>query len=177
MDIQEAWEKALKYTEIHKARVQRLSTFADTQVPYILLSESTINVGDTVVRRGEVVIERPAIILPPNIPQFQGFEFEREATFNKEAVINFLFVRGVTLPSLKYNNKTYSLNIHEEGLGGAIEHFSDELQRTEDVHTGLIAGPEDCWQFSILIFICSQITRDANHDIKKLLDEYKKHNP
>jgi len=59
MDMEEAWNKALRYTEIIRSRVQSLMTFKDTAVSYILLSESSINVGDTVVRRGEVVVEKP----------------------------------------------------------------------------------------------------------------------
>ena len=174
MDIQDAWEKSLKNTEIVRSRVQALLTFTDTRVPYILLSESTVNMGDTVVRKGEVLVQKPSIVLPPNLPQFQGFEFEKETDFNREAVTNFLLVRGVSLPSLKYDNKIYSLNVHEGKLSNTIAHYCDTLQREEDVHTGLIAGPEDFWQFSILIFICSQIAKNAQTDIKKLLDEYKK---
>ena len=174
MDMHGAWEKALKNTEIIRSRVQALLTFADTRVPYILLSESTLNIGDTVVRKGEVLVEKPSIVLPPNLPQFLGFDFEKETEFSKEAITNFLLVRGVTLPSLKYNNRTSSLNIHEGSLNGAIEYFSNQLQKEEDVHAGLIAGPEDCWQFSLLIFICSQVAKNAETDIKKLLDEYKK---
>ena len=174
MDVHDAWEKALRQTEIVRSRAQALMTFATTRVPYVFLSESTVNIGDTVIRKGEVDVEKPAIVLPPNIPQFFGFEFGKEANFGEEAIINFLLVRGVALPSLKYNNKTHSLDVYEGKLSEAISHFSDKLQKLEDVHTGLIVGPEDCWQFSVLIFICSQIARNADSDIKRLLDEYKK---
>lgn len=174
MDTYEAWEKALKHTEIIRSRVQALATHADTHVPYILLSESTVNMGDTVVRKGEILVDKPSIILPPNIPQFEGFDFEKEGHFHENEVINFLYVRGITVPSLKYNNKTYSLDVREGTLNDAIRYYMDQMQQKEDVHTGLIAGPEDCWQFSALIFICSQVARNAQDDIKKLLDEYKK---
>ena len=174
MNIHESWERALKSTEIIRSRVQALKTFADTHVGYILLSESTINQGDTVVRKGEMLVQQPSIILPPNIPQFLGFDFEKETDFQQDAVTNFLLVRGIALPSLKYDNQTLSLDIHEGGLKQAIGHYTGLLQQKEDVHTGLIAGPEDCWQFSLLIFICAQILRNADTDIKKLLDEYKK---
>ena len=75
MKAYENWEKALKKTEIIRPRIQSMMTFSETSMPYILLSESSINMGDTVVRKGEVVVERPTLILPPNIPQFEGFEF------------------------------------------------------------------------------------------------------
>jgi len=174
MDIEKAWTTALKNTEILRSRVQALQTFHDTRVPYIFLAESKINLGDTVVRKGEILVQKPSLILPPNIPQFQGFEFETENSWQENSIINFLMVRGVAMPSMKYNNTTHSIDIYEGKLNAAIKHYLDFLQSHENVLTGLLTGPEDCWQFSVLIFICSQIARDARMDIKKLLAQFKK---
>ena len=174
MDIYEAWQKALQHTEIIRTRVQSLMTFQDTHVPYILLSESTINHGDTIVRSGEVTVEKPSLILPPHIPQLKGFELEENFEGTEEGLLNFLFVRGVSLPSMKYNNKTYSLDIFEGKLSEAIKHHQELLQKQENVATGLLICPEECWQFSVLIFICTQVAKNANSDIRKLLDDYKK---
>lgn len=167
------WARALKKTEIIRSRVQALGTFEDTPVPYIFLAESAINVQDTVIRTGEVLVRRPSIILPPNIPQFEGFDFEGEGV-RENSIVNFLLVRGVTLPSFKYDNKTHAIDIFEGRLADAITHYKNLLQQKENVRTGLIAGPGDCWPFSILIFICSQIVRNADTDIGKLMDEYKR---
>ena len=89
-------------------------------------------------------------------------------------VQNFLLVRGVAFPSLRYNNRTDSLDIYEGRLNKALEHYRNVLQRSEDVHTGLFTGTEDNWQFSVLIFICSQVARSADDDLKKLLEDYQK---
>jgi len=175
MDIQKSWERALKKTEILRGRIQALLTFSDTHVPYILLSESAMNHGDTVVRRGEVVVQRPNLILPPNIPQFEGFDFNDE-TVNKDTLINFLYVRGIQMPSLRYDNRTHKLDVFEGSLTAAIRRYQSQLQRQENVNTGLLTGPEDVWQFSLMIFICSQIMRNAQTDIQRLLEEYKKQN-
>jgi hypothetical protein len=66
MNIQDGWEKALKNTRIIRPRSKDLLTFEATEVPYILLSESSVNLGDTVVRKGRMMVEKPAIILPNN---------------------------------------------------------------------------------------------------------------
>lgn len=174
MDIEKSWEKALRGTEIIRARVQALQTLYTTHVPYILLSESSINEGDTVVRKGIINVEKPALIVPPNNPQFQGFEFEGDRGVEQNSLINFLIVRGITVPSFRYDNKTNSLDIYEDKLSGTIKHYKDLLQQKEDVETGLLIGPEDCWQFSLLIFICTQIARNIDQDIRKLLDDYHK---
>jgi len=174
MNVQDAWEKALKNTEIIRPRAQELQTFSDTDLPYIFLSEAVVNAGDTVVRRGEVVLDKPAIVLPSNLPQFEGFDFEKECGLGQDMITNFLLVRGVTFPSMKYNNKTQSLDIYDGHIEKAVPHYRDMLQRREDVHSGLIVGPEDCWQFSVLIFICTQIARSANADIRKLLERFRR---
>ena len=152
MNIQEAWSRALKQTEIVRSRISALQTFHATQVPYILLSESSVNLGDTVVRRGEVTVDRPSLILPPNLPQLEGFGFDQPQSFDEQSMINFLLIRGVSLPSMKYDNKTHQLDVFEGGLDKAVKHFLQELQQKENVSSGLLLGPEDVWQFSLLIF-------------------------
>lgn len=174
MDFEKSWEKALKSTEIIRTRVKALSASDITQVPYIMLSESSINQGDTVVRQGKVDVQKPSLFVPPNNPQFSGFEFDQEGSFNENSFINFLLVRGITLPSLSYDNQTVKLDIYEGGLSKAINHYSKELQHKENVSTGLVAAPEDVWPFSILIFICSQISKNAEGDFKRLIAEYKR---
>lgn len=173
MNIQESWEKALKHTEIIRPRVMPLETYATTKLPYIFLSESQVNRGDTVVRKGEIFVEKPAILLPFNLPQFEGFEFEEGMRINEDFLKSFFLVRGITFPSLKYNNKTSSLDVYEGRLDKAVEFHGNLLARQEDVSTGLVVGAEDVWQFSVLIFICGQVVRSADGDIKKLLDDLK----
>ncbi len=170
MDIEKVWEKALKYTEIIRPRVEPLNTFKTTHLPYVFLAESSVNVGDSVVRKGEVLVEKPSIILPPGSPQLEGFDFKDVSKYQQDTIVNFFLVRGIMFPSLKYNNKTYSLDIFEGRLSKAIEKCSRELQKAENVTTSLIIGPEDCWQFSVLIFVCMQILRSADNDIKKLMN-------
>ena len=172
MNIQDAWEKALKTTEIIRPRVQPLQTFETTHLPYIFLSESLVNPGDTVVRKGEIRVERPSILLPSNMPQFEGFEFEEKLQMNEDILKSFFLVRGVSFPSLKYNNRTDALAVFEGRLPAAREHYGNRLQREENVNAGLITGGEELWQFSILVFICDQVAKSANGDFKKLFDDY-----
>ncbi|MBI4353560.1 MAG: hypothetical protein HY593_06530 [Candidatus Omnitrophica bacterium] len=174
MSVQEGWEKALKHTEIVRPRVQPLHSFEATRMPYMFLAESSVNSGDTVVRKGEVVVERPAIFLPFPAPHFEGFHFQEEMKFNEDFLINFLLVRGITFPSLKYDNQTDSIDVFEGRLSQAIQHCLNRLQREEDIRTGLIMGTEDTWQFSVLIFICSQVARNADQDVKSFLEELRK---
>jgi len=171
MDIEKAWEKALKYTEIIRPRVEPLHTFKTTHLPYVFLAESSVNEGDCVVRKGEVLVEKPSIILPPDSPQLDGFDFKDVSLRQQDTIISFFLVRGIGFPSMKYNNKTYSLDIFEGRLSQAIEKHTHELQKAENVTSGLVIGPEDCWQFSVLIFVGMQILRSTDNDISKLMNK------
>lgn len=173
MNIQDTWEKALRNTRILRNRAHELQTFSDTKLSYIFLAEAIVNSGDTIVRKGEVVVEKPTIIMPFNLPQFDGFDFEKELGIDKDMLMNFLLVRGVTFPSMKYDNKINSLDVFEGHLDRATSYYSDLLERKEDVYSGLIVGAEDCWQFSVLIFICMQVARSTNSDIKRFLERFR----
>lgn len=173
MNLEEKWNKALAETEIIRFRISYLSTFEPTAIPYIFLAESAINLGDTVVRRGKVLVHRPAIILPEDMPQFEGFEFEKDYQVNADMVRMFLLVRGISFPSLKYEHEISKLDIYEGPLEKAKAYFKQEQERTEDVETGLIIGPEDCWQFSLLIYVGLLISKSLPSDLRRLWERFK----
>ena len=172
MDIQELWDKALKHPEIIRARAQDLATFETTALPYIFLAESSLNAGDTVVRKGQVLVERPSLILPS--PRFEGFEFLQDLQVSEDAVLNFLLVRGVKFPSLRYRHELSSLDIREHSLHQAIDHFAEQLKQAEDIQTGLVVGPEDAWQFSVLILVGGLVIRSTEGDLRRLFNEWRK---
>ncbi len=172
MDIEAIWEKALKETEIHRQRLEYLSTFQPTQVFYILLSKSEISPDDTVVRKGVVEVMQPVIIVPPDYPILEGFNFKEDIGLEMDSVRAFLYMRGVRLPSLKYYNKTFTLDVWEVPLSDALSRVKNDLARREDTKTGLIVGPNDAWQFSLLIYVASLIDRSFEHDLKKIREKH-----
>ena len=175
MDLEQLWDKALKQTEVIRSRAQELATFETTVLSYVFLAESGINVGDTIVRKGQVLVERPSLILPS--PQLEGFAFDAELNLSEDAVLNFLLVRGVKFPSLRFHHELSSLDVREGSLQSAVDHFTDQLAQREDIHTGLVVGPEDAWQFSILILVGSLIIRSAEGDLRRLFDAWRKRHP
>ncbi len=174
MNMPELWDRARKQTEILRMRLQDLATFDATIVPYVFLAESSLNQGDTVVRRGNIVIQRPAIVLPDFTPQFQGFEFEKDFHVGEDAVATFLLLRGVHFPSLKYRHQISSLDLYEGQLARAIEHFQDQLTRAEDIKTGLVVGPEEAWQFSVLLLVGALVVRSSEGDLRRIIDAWRK---
>lgn len=174
MNIQELWKKAIKTTEIIRPRVKPLFSDKATEVNYIFLAESKINAGDTVVRKGEVTVQKPELIMPHQLPIFENFDFDKNMGISDDTVVNFFLVRGVTFPTFKYKSNVSTLDIFEGGLDNARAKYGQELQRKEDVHTGLVIGDEECWQFCILILLADIISKGTSSDIKKLLDDFKR---
>ena len=175
MDIDEQWQKALKQTELLRLRALDLATFEATPLPYIFLGESSVNAGDTVVRRGQVLVERPALIWPS--AQLEGFAFESDWQVRDEAILNFLLVRGIRFPSMRYRHELSSLDLREGSLQQTVDHFTEQLKQAEDLATGLVVGPEEAWQFSVLILVASLVSRSAEGDLRRLLDDWHKRQP
>jgi len=174
MNLEELWQKALVETEILKARLSFLGNLESIPLDYIFLAESNVNIGDTVVRKGKVQIHKPLIFLPREFPMFSGFEFEKEFGRDSQDISNFLLMRGVRFPSLKYNHLDSTISVYEKPLSQAISEFKDSLERQEDIKTGLLKGSEDCWQFSILMYAASQVAKSAPTDIRRFLDDLKR---
>lgn len=170
MNIHEGWEKAVKRTKIIRPRVQPLDALRSTSIPYIFLSRSKMNPGDTVVRKGDILVEKPSIVLPQNMPQFDGFKFEEEMAMDEDLLKSFFLVRGIRFPSMKYNNHS-SLDVFEGSLPKAIEHFANLFERSEDTQTGLVTGPEDTWPLSVLLFVCGQAAKSAESDVRRIFDD------
>lgn len=171
MNLQELWDKALKSTEVLRSRALELPSFEAVTLPYIFLAESSVNVGDTVVRKGQVLVERPSLIWPS--AHFEGFEFQHDWSLSEDAVMNFLLVRGIKFPSMRYHHALSSLDLREGSLQSAITHYTTQLTQAEDVQTGLVAGPEEAWQFSVLILVGSLLVRSAEGDLRRLLEAWR----
>lgn len=171
MDIEQLWEKAKERTEVVRGRIKGLSSMSQTTVPYVFLAESSVNEGNTVVRKGKVIVERPMIYLPEDMPQFEGFDFEKDLELNPEFVQTFFLMRGIRFPSLKYNNTVSELDLDEKSLADCIKKYKKKMEKEENVSAALIIGPEDCWQFSLMFYIASLIGRCARTDIMNLLNK------
>jgi hypothetical protein len=172
MDFEQKWQKAVKNTEIERSYLGHLNSSSTTTLSYIMLSESTLDSSDTVIRKGKVDITRPIIYLPDNNPMFEGFELSSR-DISDSSILNFLLLRGINFPSLKYQNSVYSLDIDSSSLSDVVKKSKRELQMSEDVKAGLIVGPDDCWQYSLIVYVAALASKSASNDIKKYLDDLK----
>ena len=169
MDMQEHWDRAIKETEIVRPRVLPLSSVQATRLPYRFLAESSLNQGDTVVRTGQVLVTKPWIALPGHSPHLEGFSMNEQEPVDPDFLVNFLLVRGISFPSLRYRHELSTLELREGSLADAVAYYRRQLEEREDVACGLLIGPEDLWQWSVLLFVATLIGRSAGDDLRRLL--------
>lgn len=171
MDLEEKWQKTLEETQIVRFYRYRLSNSEATTLPYIFLGASDINIGDTVVRKGKIVVDRPLILLPKNMPQFLGFDLDEDLQVDQDALRFFFMVRGIHFPSLKYKHEFSTIDVIEGSSKDNIVPFKSELEIKEDLSTGLIVGSADYWQLSILLYVTLVIGKSTPSDLGKFLDD------
>ncbi len=172
MDMPEQWERAMRGTEIIRSRVLPLSATHATRLPYRFLAESSLHVGDTIVRTGQVAVTKPWIALPGSSPHLEGFTMDEDRPVDPDFLVNFLLVRGISFPSLRYRHEFSTLEVREGPLSEAVAHYRHQLEEREDVVCGLVIGPEDVWQWSVLIFVATLIGRSAGDDLRRLLGDF-----
>jgi hypothetical protein len=166
MGLQEDFMKALKETEIHRHRQAHLFTLSSTELPYVLLCESAVNLGDTVVRKGVVRVEKPHLLLFRDPMEFEGFEY---ADSPNESSAFLALGRIVSLPPAKYSNVETKLEMFEGGLKTALDHYNRKLDQIEDVQTGLVSGPVDIWALCLFVYVGKMVARSAPYDANDLL--------
>lgn len=168
IDLDKKWKEALKKTKIVRSRYAKLNTFSKTVLPYILVSKSLVNVNSTVVREGKVEVSPVMIHLPDGSPIFNGFNFFETTEYSEEVVKTFLLIRGIKLPSLKYSNEEVKLDVIEKGVEEVVKEYQQKLACREDLETAIIVGLGDVWQFSLLVYILSNIARSAESDVRNI---------
>jgi hypothetical protein len=174
MSIEDLWDEALKFTEIVRLPIKRLLTFGSTQFEYIFLAPSLVNKGDTVIRRGKMDVDKPALILPQGGPNFTGFNSSEDSGIQDDALRSFFYLRGISFPSFTYTNESYELDIMEGSLAKAEKQCIDHVRAEEKISTGIVIGKDTSWQFSLLLMGCSMIDAHIDSDLREILKRIRK---
>ena len=163
-DLEAKIERAWKATEILRHSQQLLFTFGDTELPYTVVSESQMSAGDTVVRRGEVMVKKPLILAPPwrRDAAFEGFTSEGEAG------AQLLIHRLAYIPPYRYRNRAQSLSVTSGGLGETAERIRKQLDDGEDTAMAVIRGDAELWEVSVMRYCIEQMIQSTPHNIQEL---------
>ena len=160
------WARASEQTRLHRTRKHDLYTFGATRLPYIFLAESAINTGDTVIRRGEISTDKPAIILGHgDAPQFEGFQDS-----NNDERDQILFARAFRFSGLNVQNQGMQMDIVARETAALCDELMEELDSNRDSRTAIIEGPEDLWGLSLIFYAAKMTSRSAPGNMRDIME-------
>jgi hypothetical protein len=158
-------EDAVRHTEILRLPRQALATFGSTNIEYYLVTrpayaELTQDSGETVIREGRVIAERPRIVTPYYMSQLEGFSPDARRYFN-----TLIQSYGPNTPGLfyTYRNQPGNLTIVTEELRSVVERLNSDIDRRGDPLVTIIKGQDELWDVSLMRFIY-EITRSSMQD-------------
>jgi hypothetical protein len=163
MDTEEERIKdAAQNTEILRLPKQTLATFGMTNIGYYLVTrpvyaELAKDIGETVVREGRVIADKPRIVTPYYLSRLEGFSPDARTYF--EMLTN---TQGPDVPGLfySYRNEPKGLTIVSEGLDAVIARLNSEIDRLGDPLVTIIKGQDELWDVSLMKFIF-EMTRNS----------------
>ena len=163
MEMEEALKLAQADTQFIRVRKNLLYTFGTTRLPYICLSQSLARPDDIIVRRGEVMADKPQIAVPGLDFSFEGFSGADE---DLEAdTLAILLARRISMPPSKYVNKAGGEVMETGPIAAAIDRALNRLDSDNDIRTAVISAPEKVWGLSVLLYIGSQVARSAPSNV------------
>jgi hypothetical protein len=150
---------AARSTKIVYMPPKLLETFGESRVQYLVVSEDLDHPGRLTLRSGVVTSERPRIITP--------------AYFRSRAVENFgedarKYLEEVLSGDTKAQFLEYGLRFgkdahHEEHVSGnaleVAEQAAAEAQDNLEELKGVIVGPDDAWEVSLMHFLAQMVQR------------------
>ena len=157
--------EAVRHTEILRPPRQSLSTFGTTNVYYYLVTEPAYSdlvpdAGETVIREGRVITEKPKIVTPYYLSRLEGFSFDAKRYF--EMLIR---TYGADAPGLfyTYRNEPKELNIVSDNWQAVVAKLNEEIDKRGDPLASIIKGVDDLWDVSLFKFI-HEITKSSLQD-------------
>lgn len=163
------------YQVVHQTRVlrpprQSLATFGTTSISYYLISKPVYgelvgDTGETVVRHGKVMAERPQIVTPYYLLNlFRGFE-------HGEEYANYLSQSyGANSPGLlySYRNDLEDTSVVSDPPAAVGQRLSDDLERDGQSLAAVIQVVDHLWDVSLMKFIFDLTVSSLGQNVAEL---------
>ena len=163
-------ERAVRHTEILRLPKQTLATFGMTTIGYYLLTEPVYSelekgVTETVVREGRVVAERPRIVTPYYLSQFEGFSPDAKRYLNM-----LIKEYGRNTPGLfySYRNEPKGLTIVADSITRVVDRINAEIDKHGDPLVTIIKGEDELWDVALLKFIYEMARNSVQSNLLQL---------
>lgn len=144
---------AARSTQIVYMPPKILETFGESHVHYVVVSEDMDRPSALKLRSGIVTAERPRIITPTYFRQRAVENFGDDAQKYFDEVLS----KEVNARFLEYGLRFGKQEFHEESISGNVREVAeqaaadaqDDLEKLQ----GVIIGPDDAWEVSLMHFI------------------------
>jgi len=165
----ERLEYAISHTQVLRPPRQNLETFGITKVRYHLLTapayaDLVAGEGETVVREGQVIAERPRVVTPYYLLNLEGFSHHARRYLEKMAQEEH------SSPALlyRYRNEVEGLSIVSEPLDQLAQKLTEKLEREGTALACVIKGVDELWDVSLLRFIHEFTIRSLQSNVMDL---------
>jgi hypothetical protein len=165
MEIDERILEAVEETSVIRPPKRHLSTFGATNIYYYLLTEPAYaefdsTNGETVIREGRVIAERPRVVTPFYLTRLDGFGSDARKYFQM-----LLETHGPDAPGIyyAYKNEPKEMNIVSDSLTAVVEKLNVQIDSRGDPMTSIIKGKDELWDVSLMKFIY-EITKHSVQD-------------
>jgi len=167
------FEECWRATEVIREYQRMLFTFGDMEVPYVLITEHSRFKDRAVITKGVVMLQRPQILLPSQYggPQFQE-GFEHADAIPPEAAF---LLRAMQLPYSKISNRPVADEYMEYGsLQSVLDKFDREMESREDTETGLIKGPPEGADVSLMRYSLGLAIKSAPGNVREFFEHLRR---
>ena len=162
--------KALQLTHVLRPPKQHLATFGTTNLRYYLVTEPAYKdvvsgEEESVIREGNVVSRKPAIVTPTYILNLEGFGQDTR-TYMEALIRRF----GPNSPGLLYDYRNEPGNL--EIVGGQVSEvarrIADDLDRRSVDSAAVIVGLDELWDVSLMKFIYEYTAASLSSNVSEI---------
>lgn len=161
---------AVERTQVARMPEQTLATFGLTTIDYFMLTEPVYSEimdseGETVVRQGKVIAEKPKIVTPYYLMNlFEGFEHGQEYA-------HFMMREyGPHEAGLlyRYRNEPSEMSIVSSPIQAVVENINRRIDDERNNLAAIIIGVDELWDVSLMKFIHDITYNSLRHNMMEL---------
>lgn len=156
---------ALENTKVLHEPDRRIDTFGSTQFEFQMLSELMDQVNVTRVRVGRIQAEKPLILRPDGMEDWDFEGFGAEGAAFGEWVKNNIKNLAILKYGFQFKRSEVSEELVHEPLDAVADRLKENLRVSGNPMTAIIQAVDDTWEISLLRFTFEMIEKSHSINI------------
>jgi hypothetical protein len=152
--LTENFKRALAHTKLIRQPSQKIETFWNTEINYLILSE--LSTDTSCLRDGIVICAKPRILSRESLQEdFAGFSQE---SVKFAELLSSRELSRLRLLGYKFQNKLKSEEIQTIPFSQLLENVQNSLKK-DNKNIALLSAPDDIWSLSLIKVIVELVSR------------------